>query len=220
MRLKLFKQLAQFNLDLKVEMGNEIVVLYGPSGSGKTTVLNCIAGLDHPDKGLIQLNDIRFYQTKMRALPLSKREVGYLFQDYALFPHMNVLKNIMYGAKQEKLVIRVIDTLAISQLKTKYPHQISGGEKQRVALARALATEPKVLLLDEPFSNLDQQLKKECYRSLMELYRIWGIPIILVTHDYEEARKLGHFIYHIDQGKVIKREKMSVNSIVANEFMA
>ncbi|MCZ0703745.1 molybdate transport system ATP-binding protein [Natronobacillus azotifigens] len=206
--LKLFKQLEQFNLDVEVQIEKEICVLYGPSGSGKTTVLNCIAGLDHPDKGFIQLNDLLFYPCKKRSLPIREREVGYLFQDYALFPHMTVLKNVRYGAKQEQLVMEILDTLEIDQLKDKYPHQISGGEQQRVALARALVTEPKILLLDEPFSNLDQQLKKECYRFLLHLYHIWAIPVLLVTHDYEEARSLGHYILHIDQGKITKREKV------------
>lgn len=199
------KQLPHFTVQANFEIGNEIVILFGPSGSGKTTILNCIAGLDHPDKGNIVLNQQTFFKTGNKPTPAQKRNIGYLFQDYALFPHMTVKKNIAYGMKNQSLVDQLVQVIGIERLLDKYPRQISGGEKQRVALARALATEPSALLLDEPFSALDQQTRIECQKELLRLYQHWNIPIVMVTHDFEEAKKLGHRILYIKEGTITER---------------
>ncbi|UOQ95552.1 ATP-binding cassette domain-containing protein [Halobacillus shinanisalinarum] len=194
------KKLSNFTLDISLQVGNETVVLFGPSGSGKTTILNCIAGLTHPDEGKIKLNDQTLFHTKSKPIPVQKRKIGYLFQDYALFPHMTVYKNITYGATDLELVDKLVDVVGIKHLLNKYPRQISGGEKQRTALARALATHPDLLLLDEPFSSLDQETKEQCHQELLRLRELWQIPIILVTHDKEEARKLADRILPIKDG--------------------
>lgn len=202
--IQIMKKLSHFTLDVEVAIDNEIVILFGPSGSGKTTILNCIAGLSHPDQGFIINNDIAFFSPSQKPLPVQKRNVGYLFQDYALFPHMTVEKNISYGMKNETLTKQIIDVLGINHLINKYPHEISGGEKQRVALTRALATEPCLLLLDEPFSALDFDTRVQCHDELKRLHEFWNIPIIMVTHDHDEARKLGNQIIYLKEGKIEK----------------
>jgi molybdate transport system ATP-binding protein len=204
------KELAHFAMDVHLQATDEILVLVGPSGSGKTTILNVIAGLDNPDEGSVRLNDRFYFQGKGKALPPQKRDVGYLFQDYALFPHMTVEKNIFYGIKDKKdkaaiaRVEQLVDVLGIGHLTAKYPHQISGGEKQRVALARALATEPAVLLLDEPLSALDREARLECQDELLRIHKMWKIPFIIVTHDMDEAEKLGDTLLFLKKGMIDK----------------
>ena len=212
------KTLNHFELDVSFQMKDEIVVLFGKSGSGKTTLLNSISGLGEPTSGTITLNDVIFYKSGHKPLPVQKRKIGYLFQDYALFPHMTVEKNIFYSIpkKERKLhegrVKEIIDSVGISHLLNKYPHQISGGEKQRVALARALALEPNILLLDEPFSALDSETKEQCHDQLLTLKNLWNIPVILVTHNIEEARKLGDRIIYLDKGKISRVEEKELQN--------
>lgn len=141
-------------------------------------------------------------------LPTHKRKVAYLFQDYALFPHFTVWKNIAYGMKNEAFARSIMQELKISHLAEKYPHQISGGEKQRVALTRALATEPEALLLDEPFSALDEKTRSKAHEELLAIQEKWQIPIILVTHHLAEAKKLAKRILYIDEGKINERTQM------------
>lgn len=209
--VKIQKQLQHFILDVEFSVKKEIIVLFGPSGSGKTTILNNISGLSHPDSGLIKINNVTFFEKGQKPLPVQKRNIGYLFQDYALFPHMTVEKNILYGVNKTKSIghtetIRsLIEDLGIKHLLSKYPKQISGGEKQRVALSRALATEPQLLLLDEPFSALDNKTRLICHEQLLMLHDKWKIPIILVTHNLEEAQKLGDRILFIEKGKFINK---------------
>lgn len=198
------KKLSHFMLDVQFHVNNEIVVLFGSSGSGKTMILNGIAGLTTLDAGSISLGDALWVKDGKSIVPVQKREVGYLFQDYALFPHMTVWENIMYGAKNSSFASKIVEELQIAKLKQAYPHEISGGEKQRTAIARALATEPKLLLLDEPFSALDHDRKARAHDELLRLFRMWEIPVILVTHDYDEAKKLGNRILHIHQGRLKK----------------
>lgn len=198
--LHIHKQLPHFDLDLAFSVGNEIAVLFGPSGSGKTTILNCIAGLTTMDKGHVRLKD-RFFVEQGRALiPVHERKIGYIFQDYALFPHMTVWKNITYGKNSEQFAVELMNELGIAHLKDQYPHQISGGEKQRVAIARALATKPDLLLLDEPFSALDEKNSLQSQEKLLRIHKLWNIPIILVTHKHDDAKRLADRIYYIDKG--------------------
>lgn len=197
------KQLSHYPLDVEFSVAaDELVVLFGPSGSGKTTILNCIAGISHPDAGTIQLNDTVLFKNKKSFVPIQKRNIGYLFQDYALFPHMTVWKNIAYGMKNEYFARSLIKELRIEHLKSKYPSQISGGEKQRVALTRAIATEPRALLLDEPFSALDDDTREASQEELLRIHQLWQIPIILVTHSHTEAKKLGHRILNVREGRL------------------
>ncbi len=205
LEVQMEKRLPHFSLHIEFSVSNEIVVLFGPSGSGKTTILNSIAGLVQPDAGIIKLRDRIFYEENKKGLPPQERNIGYLFQDYALFPHMTVEKNIAYGQKQPKNSQQdLTELLGIGHLSKKYPHQISGGEKQRVALARALATEPSLLLLDEPLSALDQDTRQQCQEELIKLHQMWKIPFLMVTHDQSEAERLGHRILYIEQGKLLK----------------
>lgn len=204
--LKINKRLPQFEIDVEFNINDEVVILFGPSGSGKTTILNCISGLTEPTFGRISLDGDVLYETKKTIISVQKRNIGYLFQDYALFPHMTVEKNIHYGSNDKALVNQLVHVLGIKHLLPKYPRQISGGEKQRVALARALATKPRALLLDEPFSALDHATREECHEELLRLFHIWRIPIVMVTHDLQEANKLGNRIIKINKGKIIEIE--------------
>lgn len=206
------KRLPHFTLDIQHQMDKDILVLFGRSGSGKTTVLNCIAGLVQPDEGAVTLGGVSFFDgsSKIKSLPPQKRKVGYLFQDYALFPHMTVEKNMKYGITRSgqgtQVLERLIEVLGIGHLLNKYPHQISGGEKQRVALARALATEPSILLLDEPLSAVDQESRLQYQEELLRIHRMWEIPFIIVTHDRVEAEKLADTILFLEKGQV--KEKL------------
>jgi len=203
------KRLPDFLLDVRFSIQQEVVVLFGPSGSGKTTILNSIAGLVHPDSGHIKLHDQFFYEQGKKPLAVQKRNIGYLFQDYALFPHMTVAQNVRYGLKEghELHLEPLLSTVGIDQLMQKYPHQLSGGQKQRVALVRALATEPDILLLDEPLSALDADTRRQCQDELLRLHQMWNIPFLLVTHDREEAEKLADVILMIEDGKLISQKK-------------
>ncbi|MFG6116295.1 ABC transporter ATP-binding protein [Halobacillus sp. MO56] len=202
------KKLAHYKLDVSFTVEDELVILFGRSGSGKTTLLNMLAGLLKPEQGEIKLGSRMLYQTGKVDLPPQQRNVGYVFQDYALFPHMTVEKNIYYGIKSKQVpdpkdhLKRLIDIVGINHLLSKYPGEISGGEKQRVALVRALAYRPDMLLMDEPFSALDEKNRLQCHEEILRLKQEWQIPILLVTHDHAEASKLGDLIMYMHEGKL------------------
>jgi iron(III) transport system ATP-binding protein len=179
------------NFKLEVEKG-EIVALVGASGSGKSTVLRLIAGLEIPVQGEISIASQKVAGEK-EFQPPEKREVGMVFQDYALFPHLSVAENISFGIDnlsrkdQQKRITELLELVNLAGYEKRYPHQLSGGQQQRIALARTLAPEPELLLLDEPFSNLDAELKDKIRRELNEIIREIGITTILVSHDREDA---------------------------------
>lgn len=204
LKVDIHKQLNHFHLYANFSMNREIAVLFGPSGSGKTTILNCIAGLTHIDTGSITLNKRTFVENGKSLIPVHQRNIGYVFQNYALFPHMTVWENISYGMKTDKLVHKLMDELQIQHLKRQFPHQISGGEKQRVAFIRALATKPDLLLLDEPFSALDHHQRTLAHEQLLHIHQKWNIPILLVTHKRDETEKLADIVFMIHEGQVIK----------------
>lgn len=211
--------LRLFNLEAEIKVSNEILVLVGPSGSGKTTILKCLAGLKTPSQGTIQVHKRTLYSSEQKInLPPRERRVGYVFQEYALFPHMNVKKNVMYGLSGEQSRLKshraqeVLDMMGILHLQDRYPQQISGGEKQRVALARALVTKPEIMLLDEPLSALDQEIRSELQLELKKLQRQWQIPFVLVTHDLNEAEILGDQIIRINQGKLGTFRQLSLSA--------
>src|SRR5690625_3275081 len=197
------KQLSHYMLDVRFNVGNEIAVLFGPSGSGKTTILNSIAGLSKINDGQIILNGKKLNENGKSLIPIQKRRIGYLFQDYALFPHKTVWENIAYGMKGEEFTRKLIDELKMDHLLEHYPHEISGGEKQRTALIRALATEPELLLLDEPFSAVDEETKKNSYQQLLRIQKQWHIPIIIVTHNVYEVEMLANKVFFIKNGKIM-----------------
>lgn len=207
------KHLYHFELDVSFQAHNEIIVLAGSSGAGKTSILQAIAGLTEPDSGMITLNGKSFFDGKRNSLPTRSRNIGYLFQDYALFPHMTAERNIYYGLHKQTtettgfIIEQLLSVLGISHLMDKYPHQISGGEKQRVALARALATEPDLLLLDEPLSALDEETREECQDELLRLHELWKIPFLIVTHSRSEAEKLGDRVLHLKKGLLVNESR-------------
>ncbi|AHF10963.1 MULTISPECIES: ATP-binding cassette domain-containing protein [Dehalobacter] len=212
--------LRHFELEAELEAENEILVLVGPSGSGKTTILKCLAGLKAPSQGIIQINDriVYFSENKINC-PSKERRVGYVFQEYALFPHMSVRRNILYGVSKEKRHAKpraaeeMMEMLGILHLQNRYPQHISGGEKQRVALARALMTEPEIMLLDEPLSALDQETRSGLQQELKKIQSQWKIPFVLVTHDLAEAELLGDQIIRIDRGQSISNRRQSFGDI-------
>jgi len=207
------KQMPHFKLDAAIQASDEIIALFGPSGSGKTTILNCLAGLAKPEEGHIKLKDRTIYESGKANVSVQDRRIGYLFQDYALFPHKTVWKNISYGMKNEAFAKELMAQLNIEHLANQYPKAISGGEKQRVALARALATEPDLLLLDEPFSALDEKTRMRAHEELLRIHEIWRIPIVLVTHQHTDAKRLASRIYYIERGQILDSEAASLQHI-------
>lgn len=185
----------------------EICCLLGPSGCGKTTALRAIAGFQSLSNGEITLGDTLLSNRHFQLEP-EHRNIGMVFQDYALFPHLTVLDNILFGirkrrpAEQQKIVNELLSLVQLEDTKNRYPHELSGGQQQRVALARALAPNPTLLLLDEPFSNLDVDLRRHLNLEVREILKALGTSAILVTHDQEEAFAFGDHIGLIHQGKL------------------
>lgn len=196
------------DLSLHVASG-ELVALLGPSGSGKTTLLRMVAGLEWPDAGKVYFGD-----EETSAWPIQKRQVGFVFQHYALFRHMRVLDNVCFGlnvrgrkskpTKQEirRRALELLDLVQLSGLERRFPHELSGGQRQRVALARALAIEPRVLLLDEPFGALDARVRKELRAWLRDLHDRTGHTTLFVTHDQEEALELADRVVVMNEGRI------------------
>lgn len=200
------KKFGKFTLKTKFQFDNEIMGLLGASGSGKSLTLKCIAGIEKPDKGRIILNDrVLFDSEKKINISPKDRKIGYLFQDYALFPNMNVYENIKVGIREgenfDKLIMEKLEEMRISHLKDKKINEISGGEKQRVALARLLINKPEIILLDEPFSALDDYLKSKIELEVSEVLRKYKIPTILVSHSRAEAYRLCNEICVMSNGK-------------------
>jgi molybdate transport system ATP-binding protein len=201
------KRLPDFTLELAFQVRDEILVLFGPSGSGKSMTLRMIAGLERPDRGEIRLDDTLLFSSARRIhLPPQRRRCGYVFQNLALFPHLDVTRNVGYGtprgrADTRQRLDRLLDTFGIGHLRHRYPAELSGGEQQRVALARALMTRPAVLLLDEPFNALDQDTRAAVYRELLHARRLWRIPFVLVTHDRAEAERLADRVLFLREGR-------------------
>ncbi len=203
------KRFPDFYIDVSLELGNEITVLFGPSGAGKSSILNMIAGILPPDEGFIRIDRTDIFNSRKGIdIPIRKRRIGYLFQDLALFPHMTVFENIAYGVRglsREELEDRVKEFLVLMRLvglEDRYPSEISGGQRQRVALARTLITEPRLLLLDEPFTALDYPVKEKLRADLVKIHKRYPITTIVVTHDLEEAYELGQRIAVINEGSI------------------
>jgi iron(III) transport system ATP-binding protein len=194
------------DLDLEVRRGG-ILALLGPSGCGKTTTLRLIAGFEAPDSGKVEVGG-RTVAGPQANVPPEKRRVGMVFQDYALFPHLSVEQNVAYGLPSgKKRKGRVEEVLALTHLEglgDRMPHELSGGQQQRVALARALAPEPAVVLLDEPFSNLDASLRVRVRSEMREILRDAGATAVFVTHDQEEALSLADEVAVIMRGTVVQ----------------
>jgi iron(III) transport system ATP-binding protein len=195
--------LAVDGLDLEIEAGVTCALL-GPSGCGKTTTLRLIAGLEDPDAGSIEIGG-ETVSTAQRSLPAERRQIGMVFQDYALFPHLDVAGNVGYGLGRRPDRARVeamLATVGLGGLGGRYPHELSGGQQQRVALARALITEPRAVLLDEPFSNLDAGLREKVRGEAREILQAQGVTSVFVTHDQEEALSIADVVAVVNEGRI------------------
>lgn len=205
----------KFQLDIRLTSTHSHISLYGPSGAGKSLTVQAIAGLLTPQRGRIAINDVVFFDSA-RGVDLrpQQRRIGYLAQDYGLFPHLTVVQNIAFGLKSgwrnaarrfelPQASQRWIDAFELSSILQSYPDEISGGQKQRVALARALVTEPTVLILDEPLAALDIPLRKKMRAELADLQRRLSIPSILITHDPDDAAALAQHVYRVDEGRIV-----------------
>jgi molybdate transport system ATP-binding protein len=211
--VQLVRRLPDFTLRVDFRVADEVLVLFGPSGSGKTMTLRLIAGLERPDDGEVLLNGRTLYSRARHVhLPPRERRCGFVFQHWALFPHLDVLRNIGYGVRRptpetEQRRERLLETFRIGHLARRYPAELSGGEQQRVALARALMAEPDVLLLDEPFSALDHGTRQAVYAELLAAHALWRIPFVLVTHDRGEAERLGDRILFLRDGEQVEEPR-------------
>ncbi len=211
LKARVKRALPGFELSVDVSVNAEILSVLGPSGSGKTMTLKCIAGLIRPDEGYIELNGrVLFDSERHINLPARQRRIGFVFQDYALFPHLTVESNIAYGiphlpkSEISRRVSKSLEMMHIQGLGKRYPRQLSSGQQQRVALARAMANEPEVLLLDEPFSALDTPRREWLELELLALQDTYRGDILFVTHDLAQGYKLGSRIAVYEGGKIVQ----------------
>lgn len=214
LKVEIKKQLGDFHLDVAFETTGGTLGLLGPSGCGKSYTLKCIAGIEKPDSGVIELDGVTLFDSKKRInLPPQERHVGYLFQNYALFPNMTVRQNILCGLKYEKnravkreKYAEMLKILQLEGLENHKPAQLSGGQAQRVALARIMVNQPKLLMLDEPFSALDTHLRDKLQIELKDLLKSFGREVILVSHSRDEAYHMCGSIAVVEDGKILVRK--------------
>ena len=209
LRVDVSKQLDEFTVEAKFASEGRVTGLFGASGAGKTSLINMIAGLLRPDRGVIAIGDETLDDTSARLhVAVHRRRIGYVFQDARLFPHLDVRKNLDYGRRMNHLAAdethwrRVTELLDIGHLLDRRPGKLSGGEQQRVALGRALLSQPRLLLLDEPLGSLDEERKEEILPYLVRLRDEAGIPMVYVSHDPSELRKLATQIAIIQRGRI------------------
>jgi len=198
---------GQMSLDVNLEIKQgEFIALTGASGSGKTTLLRIIAGLETIEHGHINVQDISWVNSssKKNIVPVQKRNIGYLFQDYALFPNMSVLKNLTFAKDDKNFAFSLLEMVGMQELSDKMPNSLSGGQKQRVALCRALMNQPKILLLDEPLSALDLGMRKKLQEDIKIFHEKFNITTIMVSHEPSEIYKLSSRVLLLEQGKIIK----------------
>jgi molybdate transport system ATP-binding protein len=210
LEIRAVKRLPGFTLDVEWSAGDGVAVLFGPSGAGKTLTLQCLAGLLRPDAGRIAVDGRVLFEGGRIDVPPQSRRVGYVFQGYALFPHLSVAENVGFGlrdrprAERETRTAAVLDRLGLAALAARLPAELSGGQRQRVALGRALAPDPALLLLDEPLSALDAPLRRALRDELRGILREWRTAAVVVTHDFTEAYRLADRIVVYDAGRVVQ----------------
>ncbi|MBN9043015.1 MAG: molybdenum ABC transporter ATP-binding protein [Rhizobiales bacterium 62-47] len=209
LRIEVIKQLGDFSLDVAIRTEGRVTGLFGSSGAGKTSLVNIIAGLLRPDRGIIAIGDDVLDDTSLNLhIPPHRRRIGYVFQDARLFPHLNVTQNLDYGRRMNRLAYdsaaqkHVVDLLDIGNLLDRRTGQLSGGERQRIALGRALLAKPRLLLLDEPLGALDADRKAEILPYLVRLRDETGVPMVYVTHDPDELRRLATEVVVLERGRV------------------
>jgi len=209
LRVDVSKQLGDFHIEARFASGGRVTGLFGASGAGKTSLINMIAGLLQPDRGVIAVDGETLDDTAARLhVPAHRRRIGYVFQDARLFPHLDVRQNLDYGRRMNRLAddqiqrARVTDLLDIGSLLERRPGQLSGGERQRVALGRALLLKPRLLLLDEPLGSLDEERKVEILPYLVRLRDEASVPMVYVSHDAGEMRQLATSVVMLNRGRV------------------
>jgi molybdate transport system ATP-binding protein len=202
---------GNFCLDVNTQLNERVTAIFGPSGSGKSTLLNCIAGITRPDAGQIFLGETCLFDSNAKInVPIFQRQIGLVFQEGRLFPHLTIEKNLKYGIKNTPQLSNTIqlsfeelvELLELSKLLKQQPHQLSGGEKQRVALGRALLSAPKLLMLDEPLASLDQRLKDQILPFLKLVADEINIPMIYISHDKNEIAQITQHVVAIEHGKI------------------
>jgi molybdate transport system ATP-binding protein len=205
-----------FLLDVAFTARQGVTVLFGPSGSGKTTVLRCLAGMMVPDEGKIVLGERAYFDSSAQLnMPIHERRVGFVFQDYLLFPHLTAEGNVLYGMRVGKdpgkrnRARDLLGLMGIESARDRYPRELSGGEQQRVALARAMASEPAIMLLDEPLSAIDLSTRSRLLQEIIDLQKRSGIPFIYVTHSPADAVRAGDWALFLDQGRVLQEGRPS-----------
>jgi molybdate transport system ATP-binding protein len=207
---QLHSSLGNMMLDitLNIEQG-KFISFYGKSGAGKTTLLKMLAGLVQPDQGLIKADqEIWFSKEKRINVVPQKRKIGFVFQDYALFPNMTIQENLEFvlpDKKNRKRISEVLGIMELTELASRYPFTISGGQQQRVALARALVREPELLLLDEPLSSLDYETRLRLQDEIVKIHKYFRLTTILISHDSAEIYKLSDLVIEIDFGKIVRK---------------
>ncbi len=196
------------NISLDIDKG-KIISLLGKSGSGKTTLLNIIAGFETSDSGMMSLNNKIIFDKNSFMQP-QKRNIGFVFQNYALFPHMNIFDNVTFGVdnksleEKQKIVNGLLKLVDLEGLEKRYPHELSGGQQQRIALIRAMALNPQLILLDEPFSSIDNMVKSTIQKQLLNILKSSHKTAIIVTHDANEAMALSDKIIYLEEGKIVQ----------------
>ena len=218
--MKLLLQYLMIKVDTKLEFGKDLIFSYkftinrgdfvaltGSSGSGKSTLLRVLAGLEEA-KG-----EIEVFGRNWQSLPPQKREIGFVFQDYALFENMSVEQNLLFVKKDRDLANYLLELTKLSELKNRYPKRLSGGQKQRVALCRALMKQPKILLLDEPLSALDWSMRKILQEEILKLHREFNLTTIMVSHDRSEIYKLANRVIKLEQGRVVDNSLIDYSKI-------
>ncbi|MDX1774668.1 ABC transporter ATP-binding protein [Oceanihabitans sediminis] len=202
------KSYALENVTFNLKAG-QVCAIVGESGSGKTTLVRLIAGLERPDNGSITMNE-KVIASLDKFVQPEKRKIGLVFQEYALFPHLTILENVLYGISKVKnkkeRAQEMLDLVGLSGMEKRYPHQLSGGQQQRVALARALAPEPSLLILDEPFSNLDTMLRTQLRNEVFDIIKKTEVTVLFVTHDTQDALSVADEILILQKGKVIQKD--------------
>jgi molybdate transport system ATP-binding protein len=199
-----------FDLKVRCACPPGITVLFGPSGSGKSTVLQAVAGLVTPDRGRIAIGPDVWFAAGAPPVPTQRRHLAYIFQSLALFPHLTAIGNVAYGidrdvprAERRARARALLERLHVGHLADRRPRTFSGGEAQRVALARAMARQPRVILLDEPFSALDRELRIQLAGEVRAMVQDLGVPAIFVTHNHGEIRALGDRVFRLERGQIV-----------------
>ncbi|RUA08845.1 MAG: hypothetical protein DSY82_06500 [Flavobacteriia bacterium] len=212
------------NISLNIEPG-KLTCLLGGSGSGKTTILRLIAGLEIPEKGEIYIENKLVTNDSNILIPSNKRNLGFIFQDLALWPHFTVFENIAFGLKErrtqqiEQKVSEILSFFDLQAFAEKYPHQLSGGQQQLVAISRALVLEPKILLMDEPLSGLDVKLKRKILEHIKDLKKNFDVTLVYVTHDHREAFAIADQIIVLNEGKLVEAASAKEIKHSENEYV-